>query len=121
MYVQLFLPRSFLPGHLHGHGREQSLCSCTHHCQGGAPHPAPRTLPAWLQGALKRTLGPFGLTCVGVGLMLGAGIYVAPGHIAKDITGPAVCLAYVIASVSAMLSCLVYAEFAVDMPLAGAA
>ncbi|PNH11561.1 Cationic amino acid transporter 1 [Tetrabaena socialis] len=73
------------------------------------------------KGALKRTLGPLGLTCVGVGLMLGAGIFIAPGTIAIDYTGPAVCIAYLIAAVSAYLSCFCYAEFAVDMPLAGAA
>lgn len=49
------------------------------------------------KGALKRTLGPFGLTCVGVGMMLGAGIFIAPGDIAKNMTGPAVCIAYLIA------------------------
>ncbi|KXZ44274.1 hypothetical protein GPECTOR_70g505 [Gonium pectorale] len=78
-------------------------------------------LEAEHKGPLKRTLGPMGLTCVGVGLMLGAGIFIAPGSIAVDLTGPAVCVAYLIAAVSAFLSCFCYSEFAVDMPLAGAA
>ncbi len=73
------------------------------------------------QAALKRTLGPFGLTCVGVGLMLGAGIFIAPGQIAVELTGPAVCLSYLVAALSAFLSCFCYCEFSVDMPLAGAA
>ncbi len=73
------------------------------------------------QAHLKRTLGPFGLTCVGVGLMLGAGIFIAPGQIAVELTGPAVCLSYLVAALSAFLSCFCYCEFSVDMPLAGAA
>ncbi|PNW80768.1 hypothetical protein CHLRE_07g329050v5 [Chlamydomonas reinhardtii] len=76
---------------------------------------------AALRGTLKRTLGPFGLTMVGVGFMLGAGIFMAPGTIAVDMTGPAVCISYLIAALSAFLSCFCYAEFACDMPLAGAA
>ncbi|GFR47301.1 hypothetical protein Agub_g8988 [Astrephomene gubernaculifera] len=73
------------------------------------------------KGPLKRTLGKVGLTCVGVGLMLGAGIFIAPGTIAVNFTGPALCIAYLVASVSAFLSSFCYSEFAVDMPLAGAA
>ncbi|EFJ49983.1 hypothetical protein VOLCADRAFT_89329 [Volvox carteri f. nagariensis] len=78
-------------------------------------------LDAQAKGPLKRTLGVTGLTCVGVGLMLGAGIFIAPGTISVDMTGPAVCISYLIASISAFLSCFCYSEFAVDMPLAGAA
>ncbi|KAG2495202.1 hypothetical protein HYH03_006808 [Edaphochlamys debaryana] len=73
------------------------------------------------KGALKRTLGPFGLMMIGVGFMIGAGIFIAPGTIAADYTGPAVCISYLIAALSATLSCFCYAEFACDMPLAGAA
>ncbi|GLC61629.1 hypothetical protein PLESTB_001784700 [Pleodorina starrii] len=56
------------------------------------------------KGPLKRSLGPLGLTAVGVGLMLGAG-----KHHEKTW------------AISAYLSCFCYSEFAVDMPLAGAA
>ncbi|KAG2495204.1 hypothetical protein HYH03_006810 [Edaphochlamys debaryana] len=73
------------------------------------------------QGSLKRTLGPWSLILMGVGFMAGAGIFVTPGTIAADYTGPAVCISYLIAALSATLSCFCYAEFACDMPLAGAA
>ncbi|GLI69367.1 hypothetical protein VaNZ11_013943 [Volvox africanus] len=73
------------------------------------------------KGPLKKTLGPVGLTAVGVGLMLGAGIFLTPGQVSIKYTGPAVCISYVIAAISAYLSCFCYSEFAVDMPLAGAA
>lgn len=70
---------------------------------------------------LQRVLGPLGLTCIGVGRMLGAGIFLTPGIIAVSYTGPAVCITYLVAAVSAFLSCFVFAEFAVDLPVAGSA
>jgi hypothetical protein len=42
-------------------------------------------------------MGFTSLTCVGVGLMLGAGIFVSPGYIAAELTGPALFVAYLIA------------------------
>ncbi len=59
------------------------------------------------------------LACVGVDLMLGSGIFIAPGEVAVELTGPAVCLSYLVAELSAFLSC--FCKFSVDVPLAGAA
>ncbi len=70
-------------------------------------------------GNLKRVLGPFDVIMVGVGIILGSGIYVVTGEVAQSTTGPAVVLSYVLAGISAMLSGLCYAELAVDLPIAG--
>ncbi|KAL6759517.1 amino acid permease-domain-containing protein [Haematococcus lacustris] len=70
---------------------------------------------------LKKTLGALDLTCLGVGFMCGAGIFVTPGYIASALTGPALFVSYLIAAGSAFLSSFCYAEFTVSIPMAGAA
>jgi hypothetical protein len=58
---------------------------------------------------------------LGVGGMLGAGVFVTTGRVARDTAGPAVFASYVVAGVSALLSSLCYAEFSVRVPVAGGA
>ncbi|MEW5304712.1 MAG: hypothetical protein WDW36_007304 [Sanguina aurantia] len=70
---------------------------------------------------LKKALNRVSLTFLGIGFMLGAGIFVSPGYIAQQLTGPALFISYLVAAFSAFLSSFCYAEFTVDMPLAGAA
>lgn len=73
------------------------------------------------KNVMKRVLGRSQLTFLGIGFMLGAGIFVSPGYIANALTGPALFISYLVAAFSAILSCFCYAEFTVDIPLAGAA
>jgi APA family basic amino acid/polyamine antiporter len=73
------------------------------------------------KGELKRVLGVWDLICLGVGMMLGAGVFVTTGYVAATMAGPAVILSYAVAGISALLSSLCYAEFAVRMPLVGGA
>jgi APA family basic amino acid/polyamine antiporter len=72
-------------------------------------------------GRLKRILGPIGLTALGVGAIIGAGIFVATGAAAKDIAGPALMLSFVIAGMTCIFAALCYAEFASMAPVAGSA
>lgn len=71
--------------------------------------------------ALPRTLGMFSLTCFGVGSTIGAGIFVLTGVVAAEHAGPAVVLAFVLASIACALAGLCYAEFASIVPVAGSA
>ncbi|CAK0786283.1 hypothetical protein CVIRNUC_009496 [Coccomyxa viridis] len=70
---------------------------------------------------LRRTLNGFQLICLGVGNIVGAGIFVTTGRVAHNQAGPAVIVSYLIAAVSALLSALCYAEFATEIPIAGGA
>ncbi|GBF87743.1 cationic amino acid transporter-like [Raphidocelis subcapitata] len=70
---------------------------------------------------LPRTLNWFHISCLGVGLILGAGIFVSTGEAANQIAGPAVILSFAVAGLSAILSTLCYSEFAVRFPLSGGA
>ncbi|KAK3105225.1 hypothetical protein FSP39_020189 [Pinctada imbricata] len=70
---------------------------------------------------LKRCLNTFDLTLLGIGHMIGAGIYVLTGTVVKDLAGPAAVLSYVFAGVAAILSALCYAEFGARVPKAGSA
>src|ERR1700693_5820129 len=70
---------------------------------------------------LKRTLGPINLMLLGVGCILGAGIYVMTGTAAADFAGPAVILSFVIAGSTCALTALCYAELASTMPVSGSA
>lgn len=70
---------------------------------------------------MQRSLRWFDLVALGIGGMVGAGVFVTTGNAARTLAGPSVILSYVIAGVSALLSAFCYTEFAVAMPVAGGA
>jgi APA family basic amino acid/polyamine antiporter len=70
---------------------------------------------------LKRVLGPVTLTALGVGAVIGAGIFVATGEAAHNTAGPALMMSYVVAGVTCIFAALCYAEFASMAPVAGSA
>ena len=69
---------------------------------------------------LKRALGPVHLLLLGIGCILGAGIYVLPGAAAAEFAGPAVMLSFIFAGAACALTALCYAELASVMPVSGA-
>src|SRR6266446_9024650 len=81
------------------------------------------TLLAEMKGEnrLRRVLGPVGLTSLGVGAIIGAGIFVMTGRAAAVDAGPAIVLSYVVAGIGCALAALCYAEFAAMAPVAGSA
>ncbi len=70
---------------------------------------------------LHRVLGPVQLTALGVGAIIGAGIFVTTGAIAKEVAGPALMLSYVVAGLACVFAALCYSEFAAMVPVAGSA
>src|SRR3954470_23802262 len=70
---------------------------------------------------LRRVLGPVQLTSLGVGAIIGAGIFVATGAAARNVAGPALMVSYVVAGVTCIFAALCYAEFASMAPVAGSA
>src|SRR5215470_11845390 len=70
---------------------------------------------------LRRVLGPVQLTSLGVGCIIGAGIFVATGAAAHNIAGPSLMISYVVAGVTCIFAALCYAEFASMAPVAGSA
>lgn len=70
---------------------------------------------------LKRVLGPIALTSLGVGGVIGAGIFVATGSAASGVAGPALMVSYIVAGVTCIFAALCYAEFASMAPVAGSA
>ena len=70
---------------------------------------------------LKRVLGPSSLTALGVGAIIGTGIFVLVGQAARDITGPSLMLSFVVAGAACIFAALCYAEFASMAPVAGSA
>jgi basic amino acid/polyamine antiporter, APA family len=70
---------------------------------------------------LRRVLGPWSLTSLGVGCIIGAGIFVITGYVAHFKTGPALLLSFVVAGMACIFSALCYAEFASMAPVAGSA
>src|SRR5207302_5551054 len=70
---------------------------------------------------LRRVLGPVTLTALGVGAVIGAGIFVATAAAAKSVAGPALMLSYTVAGVTCIFAALCYAEFASMAPVAGSA
>jgi APA family basic amino acid/polyamine antiporter len=70
---------------------------------------------------LKRTLGPFNLVTLGIGCIIGAGIFVITGSAAANFAGPAVLLSFVVAGIACALAGLCYAERASTMPVPGSA
>jgi len=73
------------------------------------------------EGTLKRTLSSTGLVALGVGAIIGAGLFSLTGIAAADHAGPAVMLSFIIAAVGCAFAGLCYAEFASMIPVAGSA
>jgi APA family basic amino acid/polyamine antiporter len=72
------------------------------------------------QHSLKRTLGAFQLTALGVGAVIGAGIFVMSG-LGASMAGPGLMLSFVLSGTGCAFAALCYAEFAAMIPLAGSA
>src|ERR1700756_4151581 len=70
---------------------------------------------------LRRSLGPVNLITLGVGAIIGAGIFVLTGQAAAKHAGPAVVLSFVLAGITCAFAGLCYAEFASIIPIAGSA
>jgi APA family basic amino acid/polyamine antiporter len=73
------------------------------------------------ENRLRRVLGPVGLTSLGIGAIIGAGIFVMTGRVAADNAGPAVMVSYGVAGIGCALAAFCYAEFASMAPVAGSA
>ena len=70
---------------------------------------------------LKRVLGPGGLIALGVGVIIGAGLFSVTGIVAGAHTGPAIVISFALAAVACALCGLCYAEFASMLPVSGSA
>ena len=73
------------------------------------------------ENRLRRVLGPLHLTSLGIGAIIGTGIFVLTGVAAHDKAGPALILSFLLAGVACVFSALCYAEFAAMVPVAGSA
>jgi APA family basic amino acid/polyamine antiporter len=73
------------------------------------------------RGELRRTLGPAALTAIGIGGIIGTGIFVLTGVAAADHAGPAIVLSFVLAGLGCIFAGLCYAEFASMIPVSGSA
>jgi APA family basic amino acid/polyamine antiporter len=71
--------------------------------------------------SLKRALGALNLTMLGIGAIIGTGIFVLTGTVAAQNAGPAVVLSFALAGVASVFAALCYAEFASLVPMAGSA
>jgi APA family basic amino acid/polyamine antiporter len=71
--------------------------------------------------SLKRVLGPINLVTLGIGAIIGTGIFVLTGQAAAQYAGPAIVLSMILAGVASALAGLCYAEFASTVPIAGSA
>jgi basic amino acid/polyamine antiporter, APA family len=70
---------------------------------------------------LKRALGALNLTMLGIGAIIGAGIFVLTGTAAAQFAGPAIVLSFIVAGLGCLFAGLCYAEFAAMIPIAGSA
>jgi APA family basic amino acid/polyamine antiporter len=80
-----------------------------------APEPGPGGY------SLKRALGPFDLTMLGIGAIIGAGIFVITGQAAAQYAGPGIVISFMLSATACILAGLCYAEFASLIPAAGSA
>src|SRR6201993_811154 len=71
--------------------------------------------------SLKRALGPINLVTLGIGAIIGAGIFVLTGSAASLYAGPAIMVSYILAGTGCVFAGLCYAEFASMIPIAGSA
>ena len=72
-------------------------------------------------GGLRRALGPVNLVTLGIGAIIGAGIFVFTGTVAANFAGPAIVLSFIVAGIGCVFAGLCYAEFASMIPIAGSA
>src|SRR5205809_3019476 len=70
---------------------------------------------------LKRTLGPFNLIALGIGAIIGAGLFSLTGIAAADNAGPSVVLSFVVAAIGCAFAGMCYSEFSTMIPIAGSA
>ncbi|MGE5236214.1 MAG: amino acid permease, partial [Acidobacteriota bacterium] len=73
------------------------------------------------ENRLRRILGPVQLSSLGVGAIIGTGIFVLTGQAAHDKAGPALILSFVVSGIACIFAALCYAEFASMAPVAGSA
>jgi APA family basic amino acid/polyamine antiporter len=73
------------------------------------------------EGGLKRTLGSFALVALGIGAIIGAGLFVRTAAAIAERAGPSVTLAFIVAGIGCAFAGLCYAEFASMIPIAGSA
>ncbi len=73
------------------------------------------------ENRLRRVLGPAALTSLGVGAIIGTGIFVLTGVAAHDKAGPAIILSFIVSGIACIFAALSYAEFASMVPVAGSA
>src|SRR5436189_1240008 len=71
--------------------------------------------------SLKRSLGPINLIALGIGGIIGAGLFVRTAAAIADLAGPSVVLAFIVAGIGCAFAGLCYAEFASMIPVAGSA
>src|SRR5512135_2977817 len=71
--------------------------------------------------SLKRALGALNLTMLGIGAIIGTGIFVLTGTVAAQNAGPAVVLSFILAGIASIFAALCYSEFASLVPMAGSA
>jgi APA family basic amino acid/polyamine antiporter len=71
--------------------------------------------------SLKRVLGPLNLVTIGIGALIGTGIFVLTGQVAAANSGPAIVLSMVLAGTASALAGLCYSEFASTVPISGSA
>ena len=70
---------------------------------------------------MKRVLGPWGLIALGVGAIIGAGLFSVTGIVSAEYTGPAITISFIIAAIACSFAGLCYAEFSSMLPIAGSA
>ncbi|HKN58064.1 MAG TPA: amino acid permease, partial [Gemmatimonadaceae bacterium] len=70
---------------------------------------------------LRRALGALNLTTLGIGAIIGAGIFVLTGTAAARYAGPAIVLSFIVSGLGCLFAGLCYAEFASMIPVAGSA
>jgi APA family basic amino acid/polyamine antiporter len=87
---------------------------------------AKKNLPALMreaegEHALRRALGPLNLVTLGIGAIIGAGIFVITGQAAAQFAGPGIVISFIMAGIACGFAGLCYAEFASMIPIAGSA
>jgi APA family basic amino acid/polyamine antiporter len=68
---------------------------------------------------LKRAIGPLNLIIMGLGCIIGAGIFIITGVVSANYSGPALVLSFIISAIACVLTALCYAEFASLIPISG--